>query len=226
MSEKRENQYKALLDSLKNQGGLKLTTGRQLAQEQEKKRDRRRSRDLFELYAPQVEASLKDSGRQHVRLVPRLFAVSFRGGARCWLEFKVGIDRLYVLKDPLSFREAVRFKQPWPLGKNNAIDTKNFCWADGISERLFNLIDEARKKEWELMEQGRHYYGFGAYSHSMLFEEKRFKLSQEEFCKFLDIMEGAAFELNMDDSLSEEVQTAPGNPPLKIEMQREEDGGG
>lgn len=214
------------MDSINKREGLRLTTGRQLAQEQEKKRDSRRSRDLFELYAPQVEASWQDSGRQRVYLVPRLFAMSFRGGARCWLEFKVGIDRLYVLKDPLSFREAVRMKMPWPLGKNNAIDTKNFCWADEISERLFNLIDEARKKEWALMEQGRHYYGFGAYSHSMLFEEKRFKLDSEEFCKFLEIMEGVSFEFNMDNSIPENVQTASGNPPLKIDIQREEDGGG
>ena len=225
--EKKEEAFKNLLGAIasgKMPRGLK--TGSQLLQEQEKKRDNRRIRELFELYAPKTRPSLEGGAVQLVRLVPRLFAEDHRGVVDRWLEFKVGEDRLYVLKDVLSFREAMMMGQPWPLGKNSAIDTRNFRWADDISARLFELLDEARKRERDIMSQQRGYYGYSPFTRSMLFEDKRFHLGREDFARFLDIMGDTPFEFNMDRSQFEQVQRAEGNPPLRIEVEREDDGGG
>jgi hypothetical protein len=203
-----------------------LKTGRTLAKEQKKKRSEKISRELFEFYAPQVEPLGESRRRQRIQLVPKLMVLEMRGGYERWLEFKVGEDRLYVLKDPLSFLQCVKEGQSWPLGTKNSIDTSSFVWADETSEKLFKLIDEARQRERDLMSCSEFgYYGYGYYGRSLIFEAKKFKLGQENFARFLEIMAGTPFEFNMDNSQTETVETAPGNPPFLLTVEREEDGG-
>ncbi|WP_051650071.1 DEAD/DEAH box helicase [Selenomonas sp. AB3002] len=204
-----------------------LKTGRDLAREQKKKRDAKVSKELFEFYAPQVESAQENRCRQRIQLVPKLMVVEMRGGYERWLEFKVGEDRLYVLKDPLSFRQCVKEGQSWPLGTKNSIDTSNFVWADETSEKLFKLIDEARRRERDLMSCSEYgYYSYGYYGRSLTFDAKKFKLGNENFAKFLEIMAGQPFEFNINNSQTETVETAPGNPPFKLTVEREDDGGG
>lgn len=204
-----------------------LKTGKQLAKEQKKKRDTRISKELFDFYAPQIEAPVANQRKQRIQLVPKLMIVDRRGGFERWLEFKVGEDKLYVLKNPLEFRQAVKEGLKWPLGTKNSIDTRHFTWADEISEKLFKLMDEARSRERDLMANTDFgYYGYGYYKQSLLFDGKKFKLGDETFAEFLAIMGGQPFDFNMDNSVTEQVETAVGNPPLKLTVEREDDGGG
>ena len=204
-----------------------IMTGRELAQTKKKKRDSKISQELFEFYSPQVNALGAHQRKQRIQLVPKLMVVDRRGGFERWLEFKLGEERLYVLKDVLSFRQCVKGGQPWPLGTKNSIDTSNFVWADETSEKLFQLVDEARWRERDMMSQSDYgYYGYGYYSRSLTFDGKRFRLGDENFAKFLEIMEGQPFEFNMNNSVNEQVETAPGNPPFRLDVTREEDGGG
>ena len=204
-----------------------LKTGRTLANEQKKKRNAKVSKELFEFYAPQLDSLGESRHKQRIQLVPKLMVVEMRGGYERWLEFKVGEDRLYVLKDPLSFRQCVKEGQSWPLGTKNSIDTSNFVWADETSEKLFQLIDDARQRERDLMSCSEFgYYGYGYYSRSLIFDAKKFKLGKENFARFLEIMAGTPFEFNMNNSQAEIVETAPGNPPFRLTVEREDDGGG
>ena len=204
-----------------------LKTGRTLANEQKKKRDAKVSKELFEFYAPQLDSLGESRRKQRIQLLPKLMVLEMRGGYERWLEFKVGEDKLYVLKDPLSFRQCVKEGQTWPLGTKNSIDTSNFAWADETSEKLFQLIDDARQRERDLLACSDYgYYGYGYYGRSLTFEAKKFKLGDENFARFLEIMAGTPFEFNMNNSQTETVATAPGNPPFLLTVEREDDGGG
>ena len=90
------------------------------------------------------EAFSADQISHDVKLIPRL-----RHGYRnLCLDFKVGVDRQYVVKNIGSFIRAVREKERMPVGKNNYIDFAAHTF-DDQSAKYYTMILNARIDEAE-----------------------------------------------------------------------------
>ena len=78
------------------------------------------SRRMFRFFADadRVEDAGYRSAGQAAYLVPRLFTEDLYGNTHCWLEFRFGIDRLYIIRDVLTFLREKEKGSSWPLGRN------------------------------------------------------------------------------------------------------------
>ena len=207
-----------------------LKAGREMWQEQRRSQHDEAIRFLFDSYArPQPQRA---AGSQLIHLEPRMFVFGERGGVSAWLEFRLGAEKLYVLKNILDFMDAYRGGRDWPLGKKNMLHLGQDRWGDKRSEALWQMLEQARASEQDLMRNfsvgsGRfgYYSSYNPFGRSILFDGKRFKLSNENMERFLDAMGETQFELTLDGSEPESVQVAQGNPKVVLELAPEGEGG-
>lgn len=161
-----------------------------------------------------------------VYLVPRLFSQSLHDGSiLSWLEFRVGMEKLYVVRSVADFVSAVHAGTPWQLGKSGMIETASIRWADAVSEGLWQLLEQAARDEKLLhtfQNETRYYYV--PYQKTFL-DGKRLRLSPQGLDRFLEIMGGMAFDLFVNDSEAICVQVEEGHPSIRVSV-REYKGGG
>mgnify|MGYP001672202955 CR=1 FL=1 len=161
-----------------------------------------------------------------VYLVPRLFSQRLHDGSiLCWIEFRIGMEKLYVVRNVADFIGAVKKGEPWALGKSGSIDTANIHWADAISKGLWELIEQAHRDEQSLhtfQDVSRYYY---APYQKTFFDGKRFRLSPRDLERFLTLMGDMAFDLFVNDSEAIRVQAEEGRPAIRV-LVRPYKGGG
>ena len=207
-----------------------LRAGREMWQEKQRSIRAEEIKHLFDSYAQPQPRRAADGQMMH--LEPRLFVNAGRGGAVAWLEFRLGAEKLYVLKNILDFMDAYRGGHDWPLGKKNMLHLDKDRWGDARSGALWQMLEQARNSEQGLMRNyspggGRfgYYYGYSPFGRSILFDGKRFKLSDESLVRFLDVMGEAQFELTLDGSETELVRAVRGNPRISLELAPAGEGG-
>ena len=107
----------------------------------------RRLLQSFQLAAQLPSAPLQEP----VYLVPRLFVESAPGRVESWLEFRIGMSRLYVVRNLMEFLQCVMAGEDYSLGRNHVIHTASLRWADGVSERLWAFMQQAYRDEKSLL---------------------------------------------------------------------------
>ena len=175
------------------------------------------SRRMFKFFedAAQADHPKYAAAPQFAYLVPRLFVEENYGDTKRWLEFRFGMSRLYVVKNILQFMRDRELGKIWPLGQHDEVDLSQVRWADPVSEKLYQLLQDAyRTEQGVLTYEPMGYYYAG--SRSYIFEQKQFKLSPENMGRFLEIMGDMTFEMRINGSESEEVRGIHGDPELKV----------
>ena len=183
------------------------------------------SRRMFHFFAEadHQEYRPQSGERQGAYLIPRLFVEDMYGRTQCWLEFRFGTGRLYVVRNLLSFLQAKERGEDWPLGQSGTVNFSQIFWADPVSEKLCALLQDARREEENVIPyrpvSGYHYAGYDSY----LFEQKRFKLSPEHLGRFLAVMGDTSFEMRINGAELGDVRPVSGAPNLSVRVQA--DGG-
>ena len=174
-------------------------------------------RRMFRFFADagRAEKLAYRSTGQRAYLVPQLFVEDLYGTAQCWLEFRFGTDRLYVVRNVLEFMRAKEQGETWQLGRGKNADLGGICWADPVSEKLHAMLREARQAEKDVLScgpgQGYYYTGY----HSYIFEQKQFKLSPDNLGRFLAIMEDTPFEMRINGAELGDVRGIRQNPAIQ-----------
>ena len=172
---------------------------------------------LMNIFAPQADVVPAEHVETRVHLVPRLFfATEYRTGQR-WLEFRIGTEKLYVLRNIREFLKQARNGDIVQFGKNLTIDTRRMTFADETSEKLWMLLNRAAQAERDMMQYsaGFSYYG---YSGSFLFDQKRFKLTEALLREFLAICDGQPIEMHYEDDEAVDAHLVHDIPPLHVEL--------
>lgn len=185
------------------------------------------SRRMFRFFADaeRADASSYRMAGQQAQLVPRLFLEDLYGTTQRWLEFRFGIERLYVVRNVLSFLGAKEQGERWQLGRNTEVDLSSIRWADPVSEKLYAMLLESHQAEKDVLSYGpsRGYYYTGY--HSYIFDQKQFKLSPNNLGRFLAIMDDRPFEMRINGADIGNVQGCRQNPELQVSI-RENNGRG
>ena len=182
-------------------------------------KNKKSSKQLFKFFASsQPIASKNSEPRQGAYLVPRLF-IHQSDNITSHLEFRFGVGSLYVVKDVGEFIIAKEKKRSWRLGKNNEVDLSDIFWADEVSKKLYNFIENYFKMEQGIIKCRTNFSDYYPVINSYLFDKKSFNLSTEALLEFFSIMGDMSFELRINDAEPEDVKVDFGELPLKIALQ-------
>ena len=113
----------------------------------------------------------------------------------------------------------------WQLGTRNVVNLAQVHWGDEQSAKIYALLKKYFRAEQGMFAAGstnRYYY---MSYHSYLFDQKQFRLSEDAFAEFLEVMGDSPFELRLNGAEMETVRMVPGNPHIELEL-RENRGGG
>ena len=152
-------------------------------------------------------------------LEPRLFTESFYGNHRNWLEFRFGLDKLYVVKNIGALVQGVERGEQWQLGSKSVVNLGTVRWGDEVSAALYGLLQKYYRLEQGMFAAGgssRYYY---TDNRSYLFDQKQFRLSPEALGEFLTLMGDKSFEVHIEGSVPERVCTQQGNPQISLALQ-------
>ena len=180
-------------------------------------------RQLLEMFAGRhgAYAAVQDP----IYLVPRLFVDGRAGDMTCWLEFRLGTDRLYILRDVFGFVRAVENGQEWELGRHTTIQTAGLRWADRISEGIWRLMMQARRDEQSLAQGIAERAYLNTFHRSQYFEHKKFYLSASALQSFLELVGEERFELHICGSDAIDVCLSAGDPEISLDVMAQDDGG-
>ena len=168
---------------------------------------------MFAYFKEAANSSSPPKGRgsvtQYAYLVPRLMVESaYNGAANCWLDFRFGTEKLYIIKDLVAFIKAKQLGEAWQQGKNGSLYLAKVKWADEVSAKLFSLLEENYQTEQGMLAcaaaHAQDYYYRG--SNSWVFNKKQFFLTATNLRKFLAIMGNREFELRIDGAEMEKVR--------------------
>ena len=185
------------------------------------KQRRSDAKRLLELFAPEPvkSVSVAPAAETRVHLVPRLFVETEYGVSMRWLEFRIGLDRLYVIRNLRDFLRQAANGEIVEFGKNLTLDTRHMQFADASSEKLWALLNGALLAERDLMQYSAGFsYGYGG---SFLFDQKRFKLTAVLFRQFLDILGDDAVEIHVEDEEPDDAHVLNERMPLHVVVEDE-----
>ncbi len=144
-----------------------------------------------------ADAAQSDAGfRQEVTLEPRLE----RSYDEWKLSFRVGIDKLYVVKNLTEFVQTVEDKGKWSLGKNSEIHFSVSTFAEA-SQKYYKYIRKIVKLEQERSEfSHRAYRYYGEISEEIkgavsLYGQRLddfFELAKDSYVSYTDKMDGTS----------------------------------
>jgi superfamily II DNA or RNA helicase len=173
-----------------------------------------------DLYARRMlDTYLQKSSRAHeiqqpVHLVPRLLLDNQFRGEYPAFGFRVGYEKLYVVKDIRAFLENVRDGKTTTYGKNLTLDHSLEHFDPQSQEIIQLLMNEF--PEFKTLQQGYHYYGTGE---PMGYTKNAITLYGDAFDQMFDLLGEAPVESAEGSSLG----FLEGDPQVTISLEREKD---
>ena len=147
--------------------------------------------ELFRSHPP-----LSKAKTQMLRLEPQLFALrSYYDELTLWLEFRIGEEKMYVLKDLASFLRSVDRQEEVRFGKNLLVDTAAMQFEPEISGPVWQMLRDA----WHQLNSGRR----ASYFMMSPFQQKRFMLSSRNLETFFACMGDCPFVFQTEKALSD-----------------------
>ena len=154
-------------------------------------------------------------------LQPKLCLSREYGVSTCWLELKMGTDKLYVLRNIRGFIRAFQIGYNFKYAKDLTVQPALTGFQEGISQQLWQLIYDV----WRDEESSHAYssYFHSSYSReSQIFSGKRLKLSPGRLAEFLHIMGAEEFEFVLDDAACGKVHAVQGRPEVLVLLEERE----
>lgn len=155
---------------------------------------------------------------QRLQLEPQLFSVCYYGQYSVWLEFKLGEERLYVIKNIIDFLHNVKLGNSVEFGKNLTVDTS-----------AMEIVGESSKKLWQMLQRVHNdlmnSYMRASYvnrydgGRSLPFQQKRFYLTPSHLEEFLECMGDTEFLFQYDNEAARRVSVVHENPRLRLSVQ-------
>ncbi len=150
-------------------------------------------------------------------LEPKLCVSEEYGHQTLWLEFRLGRDRLYIVRSLSEMMRSLSAGQPIVFGKHLILSPEEMVFAPGRPAALWELLRTA----WRDAESVRAYSSYfrSNYSAGSVFEQKRLKLSPSYLARFLAIMGDEAFDVVPDGMESFPARVTDGVPQLSVTVE-------
>ncbi|QDR80173.1 Bacterial SNF2 helicase associated [Sporomusa termitida] len=139
-----------------------------------------------------------------------------------YLEFMIGTDRMYVLKDIPQLLTALHSRQTIVFGKNFALKPDEVVF-DEVSAALVSLLTSVYEEEKQRSAWNFHVYS-GLHANSALSEPRRFKLLSSSLVRFFEIMQSQPFTAVINDQTIPGVTLQHGRPPVDLAVKAAEGG--
>ena len=117
-----------------------------------KKRRPSDAKRLLELFATETATAPASDVETRVHLVPRLYMQEEYRQLSKWLEFRIGAEKLYVIRNLRDFLQQARSGDIVEFGKNLTIDTRHMVFVDEVSKKLWAMLTRSEKAERDLMQ--------------------------------------------------------------------------
>ena len=167
-------------------------------------------------------AAAEERAPQILRLEPHLFVEEQYYRSLCWVEFRIGQQRPYVMKNLREFMSYADEGRIIKFGKGLVVDTSRMQFEDEVSRGIWDLM----RRTWddESLFHGGIYYGYGSMSS---FQMKRFYLTPGRLRDFLRLLGDQEILFSCDSQLGDRwempVSVLQGRPRFQIQV---EDQGG
>lgn len=167
--------------------------------------------------------------RQYLKLEPRLTCDMNDSGADYLLDFRVGYDKMYIIKNINKFLFDMDWGNDIEMGKSLTIDCDTAAFQPGISERLWSMILSCKRDEDSLNPMMRYADAFfeHRFSTSRIFDGKYLKLTPTMLGVFLEIMGDTSFDIIFVEGgyksayykVNSRIAYTPGYPKINIDIQ-------
>jgi SNF2 family DNA or RNA helicase len=183
----------------------------------------RLGQDMFHYFAQEEERKRVVSA-QPLYLVPK-FCVSHAWRSidtNDWLEFRIGQEKLYVVRSVSELMKNYVYGIPMQFGKGLVLDFAHEkpCFADDISRQLWQMLEQSFRDE--LYQSSGTGVGYSYYQAPRSdFQKKAFCLSASTLNDFLDIMQGSRFAFQVDGAEEEDIAEEAGIPKMRVRVEAE-----
>jgi len=154
------------------------------------------------------------SVKQELNLEINLNFSAIRGNSESSLEIKVGLDKLYVVKEIKSFLEAVYYSRELAFGKKFAYDPTSHQFKDEDA-KILEMLWETYQVE-ELIQE----ISYDSSHISSVFSGKSFQLSGQQLKRLLILFENRPLLLSINGGL-QEVNIIKGDVPLAFKLSKD-----
>ncbi|MCR5558734.1 MAG: DEAD/DEAH box helicase [Schwartzia sp.] len=178
---------------------------------------------LFSIFGEGKDVSPIRKDDEPLRIEPKLFVFREYGNVTNWLEFKVGRERLYVLRNIPEFMRTYDSGLPVEMGKQLTLEPAKLRFAPGLSEKLWHFLRRAYQ-DVASTEVYSSYFRSSYNNVSTMFEQKRCKLTPRLLREFLEIMRDTSFSAVLNGKKEQTVHIEDTAPEVRIRVDEAEGG--
>lgn len=148
-----------------------------------------------------------------VSLAPTVAATLTSYSSLLWLEFSIGSDRMYVVKDIPQLLLALEQKKELIYGKNFTLRPQEMQF-DSHSDKLLTLLRELYAEEQQRI-------SWNPYAaNSALSDPRRFRMTTATLSRFFAVMEDRPFTLLLNQQTLSNVQVSEGRPSWELSVHK------
>lgn len=175
---------------------------------------------FLKLFAPRK----KEAGKENetpLQLDPVLWLADDYGQRRAWLEFRIGRERPYIVRNIAEFLQDIAGGVAVSFGKQLTLTPEEMDFAPGASAKLWAFLTSVWRDERSLRSYASYRWDAGA---GRPFDKKRLYLTPSLLEQFFAIMEGKPFLVIMEgEGIDAQVKT--GLPSLHLRLEKAGEGG-
>ncbi len=176
----------------------------------------RSTQEMLNFFQNQATETVRASTSQILKLIPSYGFHLYNTRKISYLEFTIGIDRMYVLKDIPQLLNALATNQEIIYGKNLILKPQEVLF-DDLSSLLINMLQQAYKEEKE-----RIFWNYPSFSSSASLSafsnSRQFKLTNTNLMRFFAAMGSQPFSAVVNEQKITNVTIINGRPPVKLDV--------
>jgi len=170
------------------------------------------TKELLAFFTNDMSVPREYQPSEPIQLIPTYAFSNIAGKMKNWLEFIIGNERRYVVKDIPQLLRALENKQQIIYGKNFTLKPQEHFFNEQ-SKKLLDFVqsiydDEKQRANW----------GYGG-SYTSVFGEPRYlKLTNITIRKFFDIMGDNTFSVVSNNQKNHSVKMIEGRPLVQLSV--------
>lgn len=165
---------------------------------------------LLNFFINSTLESNREAEASSIKLVPTFYFSVTQHRILCWLEFLIGCDRMYVLRNIPQFIHAIESDQKLIYGKQFTLNP-SCMQLEELSQRIFSMLRQAY-----IEEKQRESWAYHASGGSVFSDPKAFRLTNLGLMQFFDIVKDVTFKAVINYNEIPNLRIYNARPPFKL----------
>lgn len=177
------------------------------------------TQDMLSFFQHNAAGLTKDAEHIQVKLIPTFaFSASRTGTVTGWLEFLIGTERMYVVKNIPQLLDAIEDSQELSYGKSFILRPREMVF-DASSAALLAMLRHTYREEKQRM-----VWGYNSSYGSLFSDARRFRLTDTNLLRFFDAMGDQPFAALINQQAISGISIQNRRPPLRLAVKAVEGG--